>query len=224
MHSAPIFTQVFHRILDLNGAGCLSGLFLLVYGSRMGGRVVSMGMKKLTTGLFIMILLSAGQSARSQMMKNQLQVIGELALPVDDYRPGVGGHVKWLTRLGRTSAFTVSVGMIRSTSTGKMGDGDRDRIRIVPFLIGYRQNVVDRVFVEPQAGYGELGGRVNVGSAYAKPSVGAFVWSLGAGYSLRRFDIGIRYGGAHGAENIDAGTWYNHQVKFVGIFAALNFF
>ena len=178
-------------------------------------------MKKLTAGIIILFLLSAGPSAQSQTTRNQFQVIGELAIPIHDYSPGYSGQFKWLCRLSASGQLTVSAGYSGFRSTGKSVGGKRESLRLVPFMVGYRRNI-DRIFIEPQAGYGELGGRVDIGGDYARPSVGAFFWALGAGYSLKRFDVGVRYQGAHGAQSSEAGMWYNAQFKYVGFFAAYN--
>ncbi len=180
-----------------------------------------MNMKKLTGALIILVLLSAGQLVKSQSIKNQFQVIGEVAIPIEDYGPGLGGQLKWLCRLGPAGQLTISAGYSGFRSSDKSVGGKRASLRLIPFMAGYRRNI-DRFFVEPQAGYGELGGRVDIGGDYARPSVGAFFWALGAGYSLKRLDVGVRYLGAHGAQSSEGGMWYNAQFKYVGFFAAYN--
>ena len=83
-------------------------------------------------------------------------------------------------------------------------------------MAGYKQNI-DKFYLEPQIGYGELGGKIDIGGDYARPSVGAFFWAVGAGYNHKRISIGLRFQQAHGAESASAGTWHDKEFHYTAI-------
>jgi hypothetical protein len=81
-------------------------------------------------------------------------------------------------------------------------------------LAGYK-HLLKRFYIEPQAGYGEIGGRVDIGGDYARPSNGAFIWAIGTGYQWKRIDIGIRYQSAVGTVYTSSGN--KRAFGFTGI-------
>lgn len=169
--------------------------------------------------IFLILLLS--QLAKAQAVKDQFQFIGEAAIPINqsNYNMGWGLQFKWLHRLG-LGELTVSAGYTKF-GFGEFGQDKNSSLHLFPFMAGYRL-WWKKFFVEPQVGYGELGGRVDIGGDYARPSVGAFFYSVNAGYNLDRFDIGIRYLGAHGTQGSEAGMWNDKQFQYAGLFAAFN--
>lgn len=169
--------------------------------------------------LFVLIILPAAFAGQAQRLKNQFQLSGEAAIPGKDYELGWGLHVKWLHNLGSSGQLTVSAGYVRVSADQKTDN--RGSLHLVPFLVGYRHQF-GKLFIEPQAGYGELRGRFDIGGDYARPSVGAFMWGGAAGLLLKRFDVGVRYLSAHGAEGSQSGAWHNEQFNYTGIFAAYN--
>lgn len=84
-------------------------------------------------------------------------------------------------------------------------------------MVGYKQKL-EKFYVEPQIGYGEYGGKIKFSGDYARPSVGAFFWAVGAGYDFKRIDIGIRYQSVHGAEGTSAGVWHNKGFHHTGFY------
>ncbi|MEO7462308.1 MAG: hypothetical protein ABIT96_06240, partial [Ferruginibacter sp.] len=72
--------------------------------------------------------------------------------------------------------------------------------------------------IEPKIGLGELGGRIYINGDYQRPSVAAMFGGLSAGYTIKRFNLGINFLIAHGIENSSAGTWYNKNLHYTSAF------
>lgn len=171
--------------------------------------------------IFILMIVLLSQVSKAQDIKNQFQLIGEAAIPVNqsNYSMGWGLQFKWLHRLG-PGELTVDAGFT-SFRFGDFGSDKPSKLSLIPFLAGYRFSM-KKFFVEPQLGYGAMNGKEDLGGDFARPSVGAFFYGVNAGYQLNRFDVGIRYLGASGAEGSDAGPWHDKQFSYGGFFAAFN--
>ncbi|MEI6946831.1 hypothetical protein V9K67_06470 [Paraflavisolibacter sp. H34] len=175
-------------------------------------------MKKLLS--FCMGMLLAVPALYAQKGNNQLKLLAETGLPGRQDKIGWGVQVKGAYGAGRAAQLTLMTGLSRFSSR----EGHVQTVtRLVPVLVGYKKNV-GRVYVEPQAGYGELGGKVDLGGDFARPSVGAFFWAVGGGYDHGRLDVGVRYQSAHEAEGAAAGIWRNKAFHFTGLHIGYNLF
>lgn len=172
--------------------------------------------------MFLLLLVAAGlvPLARAQKGANAVKVLAEVGFPLQDFNPGAGGQVKFLYGVGRAGQLGLTAGFTRFTDREPVvgGDFDPTRLTTIPVMVGYRHHI-GGLYLEPQAGYGALNGRIDIGGDWARPSVGAFYWSAGAGYELGRLDIGVRYQGAHGAQGSAAGTWHDKTFRFIGLHA-----
>ncbi len=171
--------------------------------------------------IYLLLIILLAQSAKAQEVKNQFQFIGEGAAPIDqpDYDLGWGIQFKWLHRLG-AGAFTLSVGYTKFGSN-EFGSGKRSTLYVMPWMAGYRLKW-KKFFVEPQVGYGELGGRMDIGGDYSRPSFGAFFYCVNGGVNLNRFDIGLRYLGASGTGGGGTASWHTRNLQYAGLFTAFN--
>jgi hypothetical protein len=174
-------------------------------------------MKKQLLLLLLVVLASAVQAQKGS---NAIKILGEAGIPQKDFNPGAGAQVKFLYGVCQSGQIGLTAGFTRFTAkeTSVGGDFDPTRLTTIPVMLGYRHHV-GRFYLEPQAGYGALNGRIDIGGDWARPSVGAFYWSVGAGFVHRRLEVGVRYLSAHGAEGMDAGTWHNKNFHFVGVHA-----
>lgn len=151
----------------------------------------------------------------AQKGNSQVELIAGLSTPDKTYKTGYGGFMKGLYGVGKSAQLTITAGLslMSSKNSGEIGATD---IRLIPFLLGYKQHIKN-FYIEPQAGFGDLGGRVDLGGDWARPSVAAFFGAVGVGYNIKRLDIGIRYQTANGVDGKGAGSWHNKTVNQVGV-------
>ena len=136
-----------------------------------------------TTTLLFLILTIHAQKGR-----NQLNIIGETSIPVFQNDHGWGISAKGMYGVGRSAQITLTAGFT-VLKTKNTVEHSKTNTRMIPVLLGYKYNY-RKFFIEPQAGYGELGGKIESGGDYARPSVGAFYWALGAGYDHKKIIAG----------------------------------
>jgi hypothetical protein len=131
---------------------------------------------------------------------------------------GPGFGIIAAKKIAPSSFLSLSIGYINLCSTKEPFNGYDNITRMVPVMLGYRK-YWHRFYLEPRAGLGELGGKYNIGEDLAKPSVLAFMYALGTGYSFRKIDIGLEvHGGAIGISSPDAGGyWYNQRQYYSAI-------
>src|SRR5215216_6431513 len=147
---------------------------------------------------FLISFLSFYFTSIGQKGTNQLKIIGELVLPANDYKVGGGGFIKGTYGVGKSAQLSLMAGVLKFASKDKVII--ESTVRLVPVLVGYKYNI-SRFYIEPQIGYGEIGGRIKINGDYARPSAGAFYWAVGGGYDYKRIDAGLRYQTAHGKED-----------------------
>jgi hypothetical protein len=169
--------------------------------------------------LFI-TLISACSLA--QKGNNALSIMVEGGYAGDQYDPGYGAYVKGLYGVGEHGQLSLMAGISKFRLNNTPGQL-MSTTRLVPFLAGYKQHFYN-FYIEPQIGYGELGGKQDIGGDYARPSVGAFFWAIGAGVDVKRFELGLRYQGAQATGGSSAGLWNDKIIQFVGLHAGYTIF
>ncbi len=174
------------------------------------------------TLLFIVMMLSSGL-IKAQKGNNQLKLMVEMGIAEQPNTIGPGLFLKGLYGLGTSSQFTLTSGFSMFQSESGIVGYRATITHLIPVLAGYKQNI-HQFYIEPQLGFGELGGRIDIGGDYAKPSVGAFFWAIGGGYDMKQLNIGIRYQSAHGIESASAGDWSNKSFHYTGISVAYSIF
>lgn len=169
---------------------------------------------------FLLMVMMAAGAVQAQKGANAIKLSAEAGFPLEDFNPGAGGQVAFLYGVGKSGQISLTTGFTTFTSKKTLvgGDFDPTRLTTIPVLLGYRHHIKG-FYLEPQAGYGALNGRIDIGGDWARPSVGAFYWSVGAGLEYKRLDIGVRFQSAHGAEGSDAGTWHDKTFQFIGLHA-----
>lgn len=155
------------------------------------------------------------QLAAAQKGALRVQLLAEMPVPVYQQQGGWGGALKGYYPLGPRGELTFAAGIAKFRYKNTV-EREQTITRLVPFLAGYRHNL-GRWFVEPQAGYGEMGGKVDIGGDFARPSVGAFFWALGAGYTKGRLEAGLRFVSAKGAEGAAAGLWHDAAFHYTAL-------
>jgi hypothetical protein len=175
-------------------------------------------MLKQTINLLLLILICFALNA--QKGNNGLSLNAEATVPIYQDDRGFGFFLKGLYGIGQSAQLTLSGGVSRFTSKNNIEQG-RVTTRVIPFLFGYRQNI-HRFFIEPKIGLGELGGKISINGDYSRPSVAAIFGGLGAGYTVKRINVGISFQTAHGIDNSAAGIWYNKNFHYTSIFLGYN--
>jgi hypothetical protein len=151
----------------------------------------------------------------AQKGRSQLNLEVETPVPIYQTERGFGGFIKGMYGLGRSAQLTLMTGISGFRSRRSI-EQTITNTRLIPVLAGFKQNF-QKFYIEPQAGYGELGGKINIGGDYARPSVGAFFWAIGAGYDHKRINIGLRFQQAQGAESVAAGVWHDKDFHYTAI-------
>ncbi len=160
--------------------------------------------------------------ANAQRDDNNLTVIGEAAIPIFQDDGGFGFHLKGLYGVGKSAQLTLSAGVCKFNSENSIETG-KSKTRLIPFLFGYKHNI-QRFFIEPRFGIGELGGKESIGGDYARQSVAAMFGGLHAGYTINRLSLGINFLTAHGIENASAGSWHNKNFHYTSLFVGYDLF
>lgn len=151
-----------------------------------------------------------------------LGAAAETTVPFFQDDQGFGFSLKAAYGIGKSGQLILSAGVSKLNSKNSSGT-EKITTRLIPVLFGYRQNI-KQFFIEPKIGIGELGGKIAVNGDYARPSVAVVFGGLEAGYSIKRFDIGINFLNAKGIENACVGIWYNKNVHYTSIFVNYNLF
>lgn len=175
-------------------------------------------MKKIAAVLLLVI--AAHGLAQAQKGQNAVGVVAEGGLSIPDADLGWGGYVKGYYGIGKSAQLTATAGIsqfVHNPSTGEV----KTTTRLIPVLIGYKQHFslfhIKSLYVEPQAGFGELGGKVDFGGDYARPSGGAFFGAIGAGVDIKRFELGARYQFSRETGSPESGLWYNRKFQLAAI-------
>lgn len=170
-------------------------------------------MKKLSC-LYVLTIVW-GTNVVAQKGNNQFFVIAEGTVPAFQDDQGFGGYLKGAYGIGNSSQLTFMAGMSRFNSKTSV-EKPKTTTRLIPLMAGFKQNV-QKCYIEPQIGFGELGGRVLLNGDYAHSSVGALFWALGAGYNFNHFFAGLRFESVHGVEGSNAGLWHNANFHYTGV-------
>lgn len=167
-------------------------------------------------------LVSKPNQLFAQRKINQLGIIAEAGFPKNG-NMGLGGFIKGAYGISKSGQVTFQTGVsifkieprLVFENTIFIGS-QKTQVRLIPVLVGYK-HYFNHFYIEPQAGYGELGGKIDEGGDWIRSSVGAFYWVAGAGYQFNKVDVGVRYQSAHVTSKYKAGIWGNEPVSLIGI-------
>jgi len=151
-----------------------------------------------------------------------LSINGEAAIPIFQDDGGFGFYFKGLYGVGKSAHMTLSAGVSKFNSKNSV-ETAKTSTRVIPFLFGYKHNI-QRFFIEPRIGIGELGGKESLNGDYARQSVAALFGGLNAGYTIKRVSLGINFLTAHGIENASAGSWHDKNFHYTSIFVGYDLF
>lgn len=153
---------------------------------------------------------------------NTLSLNGEATIPAFQNDRGLGFSLKGQYGIGKSGQLTLSAGVSKFNSKNSIETG-KITTRLIPFLFGYKKNI-QKFFIEPKIGIGELGGKITKENDYSRPSVAAMFGGIGAGYMIKHFNFGINFLTAHGIENTSAGIWHNKDFHYTSVFVGYDLF
>jgi hypothetical protein len=165
--------------------------------------------------LLMILAFLAFMNLNAQKGNNALSINGEATVPAFQNDRGYGLFLKGLYGIGRSAQLTASVGVSKFKNKNSI-ETKEVKTRLVPFFLGYQQNI-GKFYIEPKIGIGEMGGRVEMDGDYARPSVAAIFGGLGAGYNIKRFNVGISFLTVHGIENNSAGLWHKENFHYTSL-------
>ena len=163
-----------------------------------------------------------GLALHAQRGRNQFNLAAEATIPVYQNDFGWGFFAKGMYGIGQSAQFTLMTGYSVFKSKNSI-EQSKTITRLVPVLLGYKYNI-KKIYIEPQAGYGELGGKIDIGGDYARPSAGAFFWAIGGGYDHKKVTAGIRFQQAHGTASAAAGIWNDRSFHHTSIHVGYKLF
>lgn len=183
---------------------------------------LSLKLKFMRQFLFFILFNILCADINAQKGNNILSLNGEVTIPIFQNDQGVGFFLKYSHGISKSRQLTVSGGVAKFNSKNSIETGEITT-RLIPFLFGYKQNI-QNFFIEPKIGIGELGGKILKNGDYQRPSIAAMFGGLGAGYTIRRFNLGINFLTALGIENYSAGIWYNKNFHYTSVFVSYDIF
>lgn len=169
----------------------------------------------LVMAFLVINLLIISLPSFAQKGSKALQITGEAIIPSAQKSIGFGLSLKGSYGINKYGEVTLSAGVSKFKMKDLDGAGET-KVRFIPFLIGYRQKI-QKFYIEPKAGIGELGGRIILlsGGEYSRPSVTAAFGGVEAGVSIKRFSAGFNFLAAHGISNSSAGIWHDKNLHYV---------
>ena len=160
-------------------------------------------------------------ASHAQKGNNQIGVAFETGIPTGDFGKvsnlGFGSSVKGLYGIGTAGQLTLTAGFSSfSTKDKYLESGEKASLSIIPIMAGYRHNI-SQFFIEPQLGIGIYNSHDSYeGSDPVNVSQSAFTWAIGAGYHIKKFDLGVRYQSGKKSE-------WDNSIGLVGIHIGYNF-
>jgi len=172
--------------------------------------------------LVVLVFIFFSSATIAQKGDNMLSLYAEAAIPIFQNNMGFGFYFKGLYGVGKSAQLTLTAGASKFNSKNSIETG-KTTTRLIPFLFGYKQNI-QRFFIEPRIGIGELGGKESINGDYARQSVAAVFGGLNAGYMINRVSVGVNFLTARGIENASAGSWHDKNFHYTSIFVGYNLF
>lgn len=164
-------------------------------------------MKK--TILTLSMLLCMMSYCHAQQRNINLEAGAEGNLPVFQNDHGGGIFIKGLLYRSENHAFTISAGASFFRAVHSV---ERDDVKtgIGSLLLGYRKSF-NRIFFEPQLGISSYRLKISNDSTSSTTSPGALTGSASMGYTIKRFNAGIRFTTLHAmGENRNVSSQYKN--------------
>ena len=140
--------------------------------------------------------------SHAQKGMNKLVLGVDVGFPTGDFADaaniGAGPLAKILFGISPAGDITATTGIaFYPLKKDDLGFGGYDDLKgtwsVVPILVGYRHNLSNGIFLEPQLGMGVYALRAKYQDSSDSDSETAFTWAAGIGYAKKKIEIGGRY-------------------------------
>ena len=150
----------------------------------------------------IIAVLFCAQS-HAQKGVNKLVLAVDIGFPTGDFADvaniGAGPLAKFLFGITPAGDITATTGVAfyplkKKVDPGFSGYDDlKGTWSVIPILVGYRHNLSNGIFLEPQLGMGIYALKAKYQGGSESDSETAFTWAAGIGYAKKNIEIGGRY-------------------------------
>ena len=150
----------------------------------------------------IIAVLFCAQS-HAQKGVNKLVLAIDIGFPTGDFANvaniGAGPQAKFLFGIIPAGDITATTGVAfyplkKKVDPGFSGYDDlKGTWSVIPILVGYRHNLSNGIFLEPQLGMGIYALKAKYQGGSESDSETAFTWAAGIGYAKKNIEIGGRY-------------------------------
>jgi len=133
---------------------------------------------------------------------NKLVLGVDIGFPTGDFGDvaniGAGPMAKFLFGITPAGDITATTGVafypLKKDDLGFSGfDELKGTWSVIPILVGYRHNLTNGIFLEPQLGMGIYALHAKYQGSSESDSETAFTWAAGIGYAKKNIEIGGRY-------------------------------
>jgi len=133
---------------------------------------------------------------------NKLVLGVDFGLPTGDFAEvaniGVGPMAKFLFGITPAGDITATTGVAfyslrKDNPRYNYYDDLKGTWSVIPILVGYRHNLNNGIFLEPQLGMGVYALKAKYQGSSESDSETAFTWAAGIGYAKKNIEIGGRY-------------------------------
>ena len=150
--------------------------------------------------LFAAMALLFCTQLQAQKGVNKLVLAVDIGFPTGDFADlaslGAGPMAKFLFGITPAGDITATTGVafypLNKDDLG-FGDDFKGTWSVIPILVGYRHNLSNGIFLEPQAGMGIYALKTKYQGSSESDSETAFTWAAGIGYAKKNIEIGGRY-------------------------------
>ena len=166
------------------------------------------------------LLLFSLVKAQGQKHNNQVIINGQASIPSGQLRPGLGGFLEGLYGTGKLAQLSFTAGVF--VFHGRPRYKPNTVTTAIPFQIGYKQNFKS-FFLQPQAGFGALNGKIDITGDVSKPSVPAFFYGLKLGFGFKKINAGISFQQVQAIRSGERQIWDDKQLNYSGIYVGYIF-
>ena len=151
----------------------------------------------------------------AQKYHNEIVLNAQASIGSDETRPCLGGFVEGLYGIGKSAQLSLTVGMF--IFHGQARFKPNVVTQIIPLQIGYKQNF-KKFFLQPQAGFGGLNGKIQKNGDVSRPSVGALFYGFKLGGDFKKFKFGISFQQTNAVRSGSPQIWDNKKFNYSGIY------
>ena len=159
--------------------------------------------------------------SKAQKHNNEIVVNGQASVSSGQTRIGLGGFLEGLYGTGKSAQLSFTTGIF--VFHGRPYYNPDVVTQIIPFQIGYKQNF-KKFFLQPQAGYGALNGKIETNGDISRPSIGTFLYGLKVGFNLKRIKVGLSFQQVTATESLPSKISGDKNFNYSGLYIGYSIF